>query len=81
MQQISHEEKLTLLAHSQGGLYAWTFAKTYPDMVCRQVLLAPLSPEDYRFYTELTEEEFQKSGVDKSKGLELNLKLTRLHLG
>ncbi len=50
-------------------------------MVCRLILLAPLSPEDYRFYTELTEEEFQKSGVDKSKGLELNLKLTRLHLG
>lgn len=81
LQQIPHEEKLTLLAHSQGGLYAWTFAKTYPGMVRRLILLDPLSPEDYRFRMELTEDEFQKSGVDKSKGLELNLKLTRLHLG
>ena len=81
LQQIPHEEKLTLLAHSQGGLYAWTFAKAHPDMVCRLILLDPLSPEDYRFRMELTEEEFRKSGVDKSKGLERNLKLTRLHLG
>lgn len=81
LQQLPHEEKLTLLAHSQGGLYAWTFAKAYPDMVRGLILLDPLSPEDYRFRAELTKEEFQKSGVDKSKGLELNLKLTRLHLG
>ena len=81
LQQIPHEEKLTLLAHSQGGLYAWTFAKAQPDMVGRLILLDPLSPEDYRFRMELTEEEFRKSGVDKSKGLEWNLKLTRLHLG
>lgn len=30
---------------------------------------------------ELTEEEFKKSGVDKTKGLELNRNLTRLHMG
>lgn len=81
LQQISHEEKLTLLAHSQGSLYAWVFAQRHPGMVRRLVLMDPLSPEDYRFRTELTQEEFQKSGVDKSEGLRLNLKLTQAHLG
>lgn len=81
LEQIPHAEKLTLLAHSQGGLYAWVFARTYPEMVERLILLDPLSPEDYRFRLELTEEELRKSGADKSAGLELNGKLTRMHLG
>lgn len=68
-EQIPHEEKITLLAHSQGGLYAWKFAKMYPEMVEKLILLDPLSPEDYRFRMELTEEEYQKSGVDKTAGL------------
>ena len=81
LEQIPHEENVTLLAHSQGGLYAWKFTKAYPDLVGRLVLLDPLSPEDGRFRTELTEEAFKKSGADKTAGLRLNLKLTRLHLG
>ena len=81
LEQVPHEKKVVLLAHSQGGLYAWKFAKLYPELVSRLVLLDPLSPEDYRFRTELTEEEFRKSGADKTEGLRLNLKLTRLHLG
>lgn len=81
LEQIPHVPKLTLLAHSQGGLYAWKFAKTYPELVSRLVLLDPLSPEDYRFRMELTPEEYRKSGVDKTEGLSLNLKLTRYHLG
>ena len=81
LEQIPHEEKVILLAHSQGGLYAWKFAKMYPNLVSRLILLDPLSPEDYRFRTELTEDEFRKSGADKTEGLRLNLKLTRFHLG
>ena len=81
LKTIPHEEKITLLAHSQGGLYAWYFAKAYPEIVGKIVLLDPLSPQDYRFRTELTEDEFKKSGADKTDGLRLNLKLTRLHLG
>lgn len=81
LEQVPHEEKVILLAHSQGGLYAWKFAKIYPELVSRLVLLDPLSPEDYRFRAELTEDEFRKSGADKTEGLRLNLKLTRLHLG
>lgn len=33
------------------------------------------------FRTGLTEDEFRKSGADKTEGLRLNLKLTRFHLG
>ena len=81
LKQIEHTEKITILAHSQGGLYAWKFAKMYPKMVEKLVLLDPLSPEDYRFRMELTEEEFKKSGADKTQGLQMNLRLTRKHLG
>ena len=81
LRQVGHARKVTVLAHSQGGLYAWKFAKMYPDLVGKLVLLDPLSPEDYRFRMELTEEEFRKSGVDKTAGLRLNLRLTKLHLG
>lgn len=81
LRQVGHARKVTVLAHSQGGLYAWKFAKMYPDLVEKLVLLDPLSPEDYRFRMELTAEEFRKSGVDKTAGLRLNLRLAKLHLG
>lgn len=81
LQKISHAEKITLLAHSQGGLYAWEFTRMYPELVEKLVLLDPLSPENHRFQLELTGEEFRKSGVDKTAGLRMNLRLTRLHLG
>ena len=66
LEQLPHEEQVTLLGHSQGGLYVWKFARMYPELVRRVVLLDPLSPEDYRFRVELTEEEFKKSGADKT---------------
>ena len=81
LQRVGHDRTITLLAHSQGGLYAWKFAKMYPELVDKLILLDPLSPEDYRFRTELTETEFRKSGADKTAGLRLNLRLTKLHLG
>lgn len=81
LQRVGHDRTIALLAHSQGGLYAWKFAKMYPELVDKLILLDPLSPEDYRFRTELTETEFRKSGADKTAGLRLNLRLTKLHLG
>lgn len=81
LEKLDHAEKVTLLAHSQGGLYAQKFARMYPELVEGLVLLDPLSPEDSRFRTELTPAEFQKSGADKTAGLRLNLRLARLHLG
>ncbi|MGN0184736.1 MAG: alpha/beta fold hydrolase [Aristaeellaceae bacterium] len=81
LEQLGCARKITILAHSQGGLYAWKFARMYPELVERLVLLDPLSPRDDRFRRELTAEEFRKSGVDKTAGLRLNLRLCRLHLG
>lgn len=63
------QPQITLLAHSQGGLYAQKFARMYPNRVNRLVLLDPLSPQDHRFREVLTDAEFQKSGVDKTKSL------------
>ena len=80
LKQVEHTEKITILAHSQGGLYAWKFAKMYPKMMEKLVLLDPLSSEDYRFRMELTEEEFKKSGADKTEGLQMNLRLTRHYI-
>ena len=81
LEGTGHAGKITLLAHSQGGLYVWQFARKYPELVNKLVLLDPLSPEDYRFRLELTAEEFHRSGADKTAGLRLSGKLTRLHLG
>lgn len=61
-----HEEKMVVPAHSQGGTYAWKFAKAYPEQVGRPVLLDPLLPEDCRFRTDLTKAWFKKSGADKT---------------
>lgn len=33
LQHIKHEEKIIIIAHSQGGLYAQQFTRLYPDMV------------------------------------------------
>lgn len=78
---LEHENKVVIVAHSQGGLYAQQFVRMYPSLVEKLVLLDPLSPNDNEFRTKLTRKEFQKSGVDKTGGLRLNLKLARCHLG
>lgn len=78
---LGHENRITVLAHSQGGLYAQKFARMYPDMVKKIVLLDPLSAQDNRFRDELSDSEFKKSGADKTAGLRLNHRLARMHLG
>lgn len=81
LEALGHENKIVILAHSQGGLYAQQFARMYPALVEKLVLLDPLSPKDNEFQTRLTKREFHKSGVDKTGGLRLNLLLARFHLG
>lgn len=75
------EDKITLIAHSQGGLYAQQFARLYPELVAGLILLDPLSANDSRFKQELTPAEFKKSGVDKFSNLGLSRTLAKLHLG
>lgn len=75
------EEQITILAHSQGGLYAQCFARMYSEKVKKLVLLDPLSANDNVFRQELSKKEFKKSGVDKTAGLRINRRLAKLHMG
>lgn len=81
LEKLLAEDKITIIAHSQGGLYAVAFAKMYPNLVRNLILLDPLSPNDNKFKELLTEEEFKKSGVDKFSSLKLQKKLADLKLG
>ena len=47
--EFQNEKKFILLAHSQGGLYAQQFARTYPDMFGGIVFVDPLSANDNRY--------------------------------
>lgn len=64
--EIPHDEKIVIIGHSQGGMYASEFCGIYPEIVKGLILLDPLSIEDNRFKMELTARELKKSGVDKS---------------
>ena len=78
LDEIPHDEKLVIIGHSQGGLYASEFCGLYPEMVKGLILLDPLTTEDNRFKKELTAKEFKKSGVDKSKNFIFLETLTKL---
>ncbi|MGI6170875.1 MAG: alpha/beta fold hydrolase [Butyricicoccus sp.] len=80
LDQLPHEEKIVLLAHSQGGLYAQQFARMYPERVKALILLDPLSADDGRFRRELSGREYRKSGVDKRGAIRLSLLMSRLPL-
>ena len=69
--KIKHEEKLTFVGHSQGGLYAYAFCCMYPEMVKKLVLVDPLSPTDNDFKKKLSPREYKKSGVDKTASFKM----------
>lgn len=77
---VSHEEKIVVIGHSQGGLYASEFCGLYPEMIQRLVLLDPLSKTDVRFKKELTPKELKRSGADKSKSFDLLRIMAKLRL-
>lgn len=81
LERLGCEEKLLLVAHSQGGLYAQQFARLYPQKLKGVVLLDPLSANDSSYKTVLSPEEQKKSGFDKSENLVAMEKLAKLHLG
>ena len=43
LDEIPHYEKLVVIGHSQGGLYAAEFCGIYPEIVKGLILLDPLS--------------------------------------
>ena len=78
--EIPHDEKIVIIGHSQGGMYASEFCGIYPEIVKGLILLDPLSVEDNRFKKELTARELKKSGTDKSKNFIILEMLTKLGL-
>lgn len=78
LERLGCRKKLILLGHSQGGLYAARFARSYPERTAALVLLDPLSPGDGDFKRKLPEKLCRQSGADKSEGLRLSLWLARL---
>ncbi|MGN0267574.1 MAG: alpha/beta hydrolase [Lachnospiraceae bacterium] len=81
LNHIEHEPKIILLAHSQGGLYAQQYIRMYPEQVQGVIFIDPLSAGDYVFKEQLTEKEYVKSGVDKSKNLLILEKMAKFRLG
>ncbi|MFW5793818.1 MAG: alpha/beta fold hydrolase [Bacteroidota bacterium] len=79
--RLNIKNKVMIVGHSQGGLYAQQFSRDYPDKVKSLVLIDPLSANDNMFLELLTKEEYKKSGVDKTKGLQVGALLCRLQLG
>ena len=43
-------DKVSLIGHSTGGMLSVRFARMYPELVDRIVLVAPIGLEDYRLY-------------------------------
>ena len=78
--EIPHDEKIVIIGHSQGGMYASEFCGIYPEIVKGLILLDPLSIEDNRFKKELTARELKKSGADKSKNFMILEVLAKLGL-
>lgn len=81
LEDIEHEEKYVLIAHSQGGLYANQYVRLFSEEIEKLVLVDPLSANDNKFKNTLSEEEYTKSGVDKSNNLLILEKLSKWHLG
>jgi pimeloyl-ACP methyl ester carboxylesterase len=78
---IGIESDVIIIGHSQGGLNAVEYAVMYPDRVKGLILLDPATPFDNEFKEILTEEEFKKSGVDKTISQKTALIITSLGLG
>lgn len=81
LNHINHEKKMILIAHSQGALYAQQYIRMYPEEIKGVILLDPLSARDYVFKEQLTEKEYIKSGIDKSKNLLILEKMAKFRLG
>lgn len=81
LEKLNLVENITIVGHSQGGLYAQQFARDYPNMVRGIVLIDPLSANDSYFSTLLTKKEFAQSGVDKTKALKIGVLLCSIGLG
>lgn len=82
LEALPRKDKIIILSHSQGGLYAQQFARMYRDMVRGIVFIDPLSANDNKYKEVFTSiEEQKKSGFDKSKNFVIMKKMASMHLG
>ena len=82
LEALQRKDKIIILSHSQGGLYAQQFARMYRDMVRGIVFMDPLSANDNKYKEAFTSiEEQKKSGFDKSKNFVIMKKMASMHLG
>lgn len=81
LELLPHNDKIIIIAHSQGGLYAQQFARIYPEKLKGLILLDPLSANDNEFKELLTPDEFKRSGVDKFSRLGIPKAMAKMHLG
>jgi pimeloyl-ACP methyl ester carboxylesterase len=79
--KLNVSEKVTILAHSQGGLYAQQFTRSYPNFVHGLILLDPMSANNSRYQALLSPLEYKKSGIDKISAYKLAQGLTQFGLG
>ena len=75
------QQKVILIGHSLGGLYAQQFARLFPDKVRALILLDPVSANNHTLKDQLSSQEYYQSGIDKSKNLRLGLVISSLKLG
>ena len=81
LNNVLRKDKITLIGHSQGGLYAAYFATKHPELIEKLILVDPLSFKDNDFKNTLSENDYKKSGVDKSINFEIMRKLAKFKLG
>lgn len=81
LQKLKIEDKIVMIGHSQGGYYCAEYALYYPEKIKALLLLDPATPFDDTFKSELSQEEYKGSGVDKTASLKLAYYLTKCKLG
>lgn len=77
LSMLEVEPPFILVAHSQGGLYARSYAARFPERIGGLVLLDPLSPNDGRFM-ELPKRLARGSGANKLSAMRTMKALGRL---
>lgn len=79
--QYCKMQDFIIIGHSMGGLFAQNYARLYPNKVKGIILVDPVSPNNFMLRNLLSEEEFAKSGIDKSRNLKAGLIACTLYIG